>query len=309
MRALSELADRLGLVLIEDACQAHGAERDGVRAGAGGRAAAFSFYPSKNLGAAGDAGAARDERRRARYPPTCAPPPRRAREVPERGRGLHRPAGHDPGDRASAQASAPRSLDRGATRCRRLLRRCARRRRRPSPSSDRPRQQPRLASVRRPDRRPGGTGRPSRRARHRQRSPLPRAASPLSRVRVARVERGDFPVAEAIAAEGLSLPLFPGISEAATRGSRERCRGATLADAPANEAPYRLIRDVEFGDGVIVHAIHESVRLPHRRRDAHRPVRRDPGGRRRSARAARSRAIRSSAPGSRSATRSSSATA
>ncbi len=57
MRAVMELAGRHGLEVIEDACQAHGAERDGNRSGAVGRAAAFSFYPSKNLGAAGDAGA------------------------------------------------------------------------------------------------------------------------------------------------------------------------------------------------------------------------------------------------------------
>jgi dTDP-4-amino-4,6-dideoxygalactose transaminase len=51
-----ELAGQAGLRVIEDACQAHGAVHRGRRAGSFGWAAAFSFYPAKNLGAFGDGG-------------------------------------------------------------------------------------------------------------------------------------------------------------------------------------------------------------------------------------------------------------
>ena len=57
MDALSAIADQAKLVLVEDAAQAHGAQWRGRRAGSFGIAGCFSFYPGKNLGAFGDAGA------------------------------------------------------------------------------------------------------------------------------------------------------------------------------------------------------------------------------------------------------------
>ncbi len=56
MDAIGAVARRYHLHVIEDAAQAHGAEYKGMRAGALADAAAFSFYPGKNLGALGDAG-------------------------------------------------------------------------------------------------------------------------------------------------------------------------------------------------------------------------------------------------------------
>lgn len=57
MEALCRIAEEHNLVLIEDAAQAHGAMYDGRRVGSFGRVACFSFYPGKNLGAFGEAGA------------------------------------------------------------------------------------------------------------------------------------------------------------------------------------------------------------------------------------------------------------
>lgn len=57
MKNLMEIAEEYQLLVLEDSAQAHGASVDGQRAGNWGHASGFSFYPGKNLGALGDAGA------------------------------------------------------------------------------------------------------------------------------------------------------------------------------------------------------------------------------------------------------------
>lgn len=57
MATINEIAKKHQLFIVEDAAQAHGAEWNGTKAGNFGNAAGFSFYPGKNLGALGDAGA------------------------------------------------------------------------------------------------------------------------------------------------------------------------------------------------------------------------------------------------------------
>jgi dTDP-4-amino-4,6-dideoxygalactose transaminase len=56
LAALADLCDRRGLALVEDCAQAHGATWADRHVGTFGRAAAFSFYPTKNLGTVGDGG-------------------------------------------------------------------------------------------------------------------------------------------------------------------------------------------------------------------------------------------------------------
>ena len=57
MDPICKLKEEYGLYVIEDACQAHGAEYNGKKAGSMGDIGCFSFYPTKNLGAYGDGGA------------------------------------------------------------------------------------------------------------------------------------------------------------------------------------------------------------------------------------------------------------
>lgn len=57
MPEINDIAEKHDLLVLEDSAQAHGARLNGIKAGAWGDASGFSFYPGKNLGALGDAGA------------------------------------------------------------------------------------------------------------------------------------------------------------------------------------------------------------------------------------------------------------
>src|SRR5947209_15893882 len=89
MEPLALLAGRHGLMLLEDAAQGHGAEDAGRRAGALADAAAFSFYPTKNLGALGDGGAVCTDDER------IADRVRQLRNLGQRRKGEHLVAGYN----------------------------------------------------------------------------------------------------------------------------------------------------------------------------------------------------------------------
>ena len=118
MDAIAEVTERAGIALIEDAAQAQGARWLDRRAGSFGHAAAFSFYPGKNLGAFGDAGAVttNDAGLTERIRSSRRPWPPARRPARARGIGAQQPARRAPGRDPVDQARAPRRLERLAPR-------------------------------------------------------------------------------------------------------------------------------------------------------------------------------------------------
>jgi dTDP-4-amino-4,6-dideoxygalactose transaminase len=89
MDALLEFAGRHGIAVVEDAAQAHGASWRGRKTGSLGLVSAFSFYPSKNLGALGDGGAVCTD------DPEIATQVRRLRNLGQQDKGEHLVAGYN----------------------------------------------------------------------------------------------------------------------------------------------------------------------------------------------------------------------
>ncbi len=114
MARLTELASARGVQIVEDAAQAHGAERNGFRAGTAGIAGCFSFYPGQEPRRDGRRRRADDRRSGPRRARAVAARARADGQVPPRRRRLHVAPRHDPGARAAAQAAAARRLERRA---------------------------------------------------------------------------------------------------------------------------------------------------------------------------------------------------
>ena len=114
MDPILEVARKHKLVVIEDACQAHGAEYKGRRCGTMGDIAAFSFYPGKNLGAYGDGGAVTTMRADLAERVGAAPQSRAEGEVRAPAQGLQQPARHPAGGGVAGKAPPAGAMERGA---------------------------------------------------------------------------------------------------------------------------------------------------------------------------------------------------
>lgn len=229
MDAINALGARHGLFVLEDAAQAHGATYNGRRAGSLGNAAAFSFYPSKNLGALGDGGAicTGDAQLAARV--------RELRHLGQRGKGEHVVVGYNErldglqaallrvklphldgwnaarrSHAASLRANLPRELvvlgERSATPCVYHLFPVR------HPARDR------LAELLRADGIQVGLHYSPAAHRHAAFADLPASSRPVQ-----------LPEAEAWAGEELSLPMFAELSDAEVQRTAMACRVACEA--------------------------------------------------------------------------------
>ena len=226
MDPILEIAKRHGLLVIEDACQAHGAEYKGRRAGSIGDMGCFSFYPGKNLGAYGEGGmVVTNNAEYARNDPHAARLGRRE-EVSARAQGLQLSPGRHSGRGSPGQTAPPGSVDRSTAHGRGALRSTARRQRR---ADARRRCRTRVTCI------------TSMRSVPRNRSewqdalqaqgiqtgihyPIPVHLLPA--YADLGYSAGQFPHSERAANEVLSLPMFPETDAGAVRGSRDGHQGA-----------------------------------------------------------------------------------
>ena len=257
--------------------------RDGFRAGSAGLAAAFSFYPAKNLGAMGDAGALVTDDDDARGSGAGAPRAWAAAEVRARREGytarldtiqalvlLRKLPLLERWNEERRQAAA-RYLE--ALEGVGDLRLPAGSGREATPSGT-------CSSCAPPTRRDSAAFLRERRIQTGRHYPTPVHLTPA--YEHLGYKEGAFPVAESLARECSRSRSSPASTSRRSSTSSRRSRStSTVADAPANDAPYRLIADVELRRGRRRPLLHESLRLRDRRRDANRHVRRDPARRRR----------------------------
>ena len=231
MDPISDIARRHTLAVIEDACQAHGAEYKGRRAGSIGDIGCFSFYPGKNLGAYGEGGAAVTGN------PQYADTMRLLRSWGEKARYEHAIRGFNyrmDGIQGAVLGVKLRHLERWTEARRRLA--AAYGRLLTGTVARTPRERPgvrhvyHVYAVRLP-RRDGWRARLAEKGiQTGVHYPIPVHLQPA--YRDLGYKAGDFPVAEAVACEVLSLPLFPEMTDT----QLEEVSGVLRAGLPAGVA-------------------------------------------------------------------------